>query len=275
MAKETLTCQTGNHKWSREATRGRKPAFCPKHKPAVIVNRSTTDGVQHLHCAIGNHDWERPSVRGVKPNNCPEHKPAVTVPAHNSTVTTQPNGMVLLHCETGDHDWEREPKRGRKPTSCPAHSGPRDVGVRVIQSDNLAPNEVILSEDEDGSAMVLILDDAFYESLPKVEAPVKRGPGRPRIHETPEEAKEADLEKSRKRTEELELSLKARGTHLSQQTPYILYKKTSEDKARERVVWDKVAEHSPLAREQFLNEHDAEMRDGLFRYERVGELIPA
>jgi hypothetical protein len=263
---EKLTCAFGKtHTWTREPTRGRKPTFCPKHREVSSPVRlpASDNGMRTLHCAAGNHDWQRPAQRGRTPENCPKHTPEKGVRvAGNSRVTTQPNGMIVLHCETGNHDWERAPARGRKPANCPEHSGP----IR----DNLAPNEVLLSEESDGSAMVLILDEEFVKTLPQPE-PKRRG--RKPSGLTAEQREEASLQKSRERVDELELSLKARGTHLSQQAPYILYKQIGETTARGKSTWERVAEHSPLQRERFLNEHEADFLAKRFRYEREGVVV--
>jgi hypothetical protein len=105
--------------------------------------------------------------------------------------------------------------------------------------------------------------------------PKKRG--RPRIHETPEEAAEAKLAASRERASNLEAALKDRGTHISQQTPYILYKKVKEVPGRKgaspTVTWEKVEEHSPLMQAQYINKHGADFELGTYRYERNGKVV--
>jgi len=238
---EHLTCEyePKPHKWKREiGQRGRKPHFCPKHKPTTVAAASNSGPVT-LHCEIGDHDWIREPTRGRKPTSCPEHRVAtIIVPA-----TRNENGKVTLHCENGNHDWEREPQRGRKPTSCPTHSGKSLASV----------------------------------SDPVAEKPEPKKRGRPRIHETPEEAKEAQLKRSQERAANLEGMLKGRGTHISQQDPYILYKKTAEKKGRGKTppttTWDKVADHSPLQMAQYVNAHEADFENGLYRYERHGKVI--
>lgn len=217
MEKETLKCEIGNHLFEREITRGRKPRFCPEHKP------------------------EAPPV-----NRLP-----------------QVNGKVILHCEVGNHDWDRAPQRGRPPINCPEHSEKKALG--------LGSNEIELKEYEDGSAMFLVLDEEFLSSLPKTEPQPKRGRGRPRIYETDEEREAAAIQRSHDRVDELETSLKARGTHLSQQTPYILFKVNPDGTS------EKAGEYSPLAHEQFLNKHEKDFLDGKYRFVRsdVKELVDA
>lgn len=271
MAKETLYCELGNHKWNREATRGRKPTSCPKHKPAVVVNRSTNDGVQTLHCEIGNHDWERPSVRGVKPRNCSEHKPVAVTVARSNAASNR-----TLHCEIGNHDWERAPQRGRVPSSCPEHkvvaAPPRNIPVRIVTPEfvpTLSEEETPLVEVQ-GDYVSVTTPEEQKELLNAIFNPVKRGRGRPKLYESEEEQKEAALAKSRERVNELEQNLKARGTHLSQQIPYRLFRLL-----KGTDVWEFVEEHSPLRREQFLNEHESDFLAKRFKYERDGELVNA
>lgn len=245
---EHLVCAVGDHKWKRElGTRGRKPIYCPKHKPAPVPSNSNVttqpNGMRILHCELGNHDWEREPTRGRVPTSCPEHRETALV---IQSAPRNENGKVTLHCEIGNHEWERAPQRGRKPTSCPKHSGPRPVAVSVVTGS------------ESGDV-----------------APKKRG--RPRIHETPEAQKEAQLAHSRERTTLLEAALKENGTHISQQTPYILYKKVGEKPGRKgtepTTSWDKVADHSPLMRAQYLNSHEADFVSGAYRYERFGKVV--
>jgi hypothetical protein len=69
---ETLFCERGKHKWTRDKKQGKKPHNCPKHKPIQTIKSST----RTLHCELGNHDWEAPRKRGAGPKNCPEHRPA-------------------------------------------------------------------------------------------------------------------------------------------------------------------------------------------------------
>jgi hypothetical protein len=76
----------------------------------------------------------------------------------------------------------------------------------------------------------------------------------------------------------LEEGLKARGTHISQQSPYTLYKKVDEKAScvKDRpptVTWEFVENHSPLQREQFLNKHEAEFLAHEYRYEREGVIL--
>lgn len=237
---EHLTCEVGQHKWKRElGKRGRKPTTCPKHKPVSVPGDR---GPKMLHCVIGDHEWEREPTRGRVPTSCPDHKATQTIVSAPRTES----GKVSLHCEIGDHEWERAPQRGRKPTSCPDHSGPRSVAVALVAG----------SETGD-------------------PAPKKRG--RPKLHETDEERAEAALLKSRERVDVLEGSLKERGTHLSQQTPYILYKKVGEKAGRGKtpptITWDKVEEHSPLMQAQYINKHEADFVSGAYRYERNGKVV--
>lgn len=243
---EHLTCEAGNHKWKREiGQRGRKPRFCPKHRPTVSVKTEAKE----LYCELGKHKWVREPKRGRVPTSCPEHaKPLVIVSSPRNA-----NGMVTLTCEAGNHEWERAPQRGKRPTNCPQHSraavAPRSVPVNVIAGS------------ETGDA---------------IQEPKRRG--RPRIHETAEAAAEAKLEKSRERANNLEGMLKERGTHLSQQTPYILYRKVKETPSRRKnvpptVEWEKVEEHSPLAMAQYVNKHEADFIAEKYRYERNGKVI--
>jgi hypothetical protein len=224
-----------------------------------VAANNSGQKVQTLHCEIGNHSWERPSARGVKPHNCPEHKPVGNLidPAAGTL-------MRVLHCEIGNHDWTRPPTRGRVPINCPEHkasTGPL--------TDNLAHNEVLLSEYPNGDAMVLILDDTFYSELPKVEAP-KRAPGRPRIHETKEQQEQAALEKSRAKVDVLESNLKAHGTHISQQAPYQLYKLVSGIAGEESAKYDYVRDFSPLAKSQFQNQFPDRFNSEVYFFKRDG-----
>jgi len=233
---------------------------------------------EHLVCEVGNHKWKRElGQRGRKPRICPKHRPTVSVPGVKAEAKTlhcengnhdwvreptrgrvptscpehreqkvivsaprNQNGMVTLHCENGGHDWERAPQRGRKPTSCPQHPN-TPVGVRSVS----------------------------VEPKPR---------GRPRIHETDEEREAAQLAASRERVDRLEGMLKENGTHISQQTPYILYKLVESKPGRNgrppTTTWDKIEEHSPLMQAQYLNKHEADFVAGKYRYERNGKVVP-
>lgn len=246
---EHLVCATGNHKWKREiGKRGRKPIYCDKHKLVTTTNSIGSKEPKTLHCEIGNHEWVREPTRGRVPTSCPEHRAPVTI----HSAPRNEKGLVSLHCEIGNHEWERAPQRGRKPTSCPKHSGPRLVAVSLVAGSGEGSGE--------GSG---------------IPEPKRRG--RPRIHETPEEAAEAAKVKSRERADNLEGMLKERGTHLSQQTPYILYKKVGEKPGRKgaepTTMWDKVEEHSPLMQAQYINKHEADFAAGKYRYERNGKVV--
>lgn len=249
MATETLVCigTKKTHKWTREATRGRKPQYCPKHPNPNAVVIGPKAGPKTLHCELGNHDWVREPTRGRVPVNCPQHKPLIVAPP-TVTMNKAGNAVTTLHCELGDHDWERESTRGRKPRNCPKHAtsaAPRSVPVNVVEG----------SQEGD-------------------PAP-KRGRGRPKLYETDEEREAAALAKSTEKVNRLEQGLMARGTHISQQAPYILYKKVGEVKSRvkgraPKVTWEKVTEHSPLQRELYLNEHEKDFLEKKYRYEREG-----
>lgn len=241
---EHLKCEFPEkpHNWKRpEGSRGRKPRFCPKHRSEPKLSSASTD----LYCENGKHNWVRPPTRGRVPTSCPDHREQRVI----VSAPRNKNGMVTLHCETGNHDWERLPQRGRKPINCPKHSGVSPVTNSPV---NVNGKE---------------------ESVP-VE---KKRRGRPRIHETKEEAAEAALQKSRERAANLEGALKERGTHISQQTPYILYKKTAEKPGRNgrkpTVTWDKVTEHSPLQQAQYINSHGHDFESGAYRYERNGKVV--
>lgn len=243
VTKEKLHCEIGNHNWSRElGKRGRKPTSCPKH---TVVKPAATS--HELYCEAGKHKWTREPTRGRVPVSCPEHR-IVVVPSNNK-VTTEPNGMVILHCEIGNHDWEREPKKGRKPVNCPAHK-PAVVPPRSVPV-------VIAAGSETG------------DSVPK------RKPGRPRVHETPEEAKEAQLEKSRERAKALDERLKLNGVHISQN--YILYKKAGEKPSRNgsapATTWQKVEAHTALQSAQYVNAHEADFKAKNYRYEKDGKVL--
>lgn len=226
--------------------------------------------LETLYCEIGNHEFTRVSTRGRKPKNCEKHKPATPVITHRERNS---EGKVSLHCVAGNHSWDRLAQRGRPPFNCPQHTiaaPPRSVPVRVVSSDNLSPNEVSLKEYEDGGAMVLIMEDGFYNDLPKPELKKR---GRPKLYNSPEEQEEAARLKSRKRVDELENNLKARGTHLSQQVPYKLFKLVKGVAGHKNAVYEFIEEHSPLARETFLNANEAKFLAKEYKYERNEELI--
>jgi len=282
MAKETLYCELGNHKWTRESTRGRKPHNCDKHKPAVIVQaNSVVQKKQTLHCEIGNHSWERPSARGVKPHNCPDHKPVLVTPSRlPADSPLRVVGSTSLYCETGDHKWERPAQRGRKPKNCPEHSGavpPRSIPVRVI-SDSFPVAEIA---DDD---LPIVEVEGEYESetseteqrelLTAAFNPTpKRGPGRPRIHETKEEQEEAARQRSIAKLNSLEDKLKARGTHISQQEPYALYKLVNGIAGTADAKYDFVRMFSPLHKAQFINQFPDRFDAGIYYFERNGERV--
>lgn len=321
-AKETLTCAVGNHTWKRDAgKRGRKPTHCPKHKPTPVASNSTVtlnpNGRVLLHCELGNHDWERAPSRGAKPRNCPEHKPETATQNRVSV----PAGPRKLHCKLGDHDWERPAKRGRVPENCPEHTpissrtqsnpadGPRKLWCEIGKhewlrdpkrgrvptscpehksvpgTDNRGPNEIELKVYPDGSAMTVVLDQEFFNSLsarttlPKVPKESKA--------KTPAELKAERDKRSHEIVDTLEANLRARGTHISQNpdpstrygqsviaSPYVLYRKVSENVARDSYQWEMVEHHTPLQREQFLNKNEAAFAKGEYRYERGGIVVP-
>lgn len=68
---QTLQCKAG-HEWSRPSQKGKRPFWCPKHRPATTTVAKT----QTLTCRAG-HDWTRPSAKGKPPVWCPKHKPVV------------------------------------------------------------------------------------------------------------------------------------------------------------------------------------------------------
>jgi hypothetical protein len=244
---EHLQCEFPDkpHNWKRElGQRGRKPRFCPKHRPEPKLSSATTD----LYCEIGKHNWIRPPTRGRVPASCPDHRETKVIQA----APRNENGKVTLHCANGGHDWERSPQRGRKPTSCPMHPN-TPVGVRTV-SVNVIPGS------GEGAG---------------IPEPKRRG--RPKKYETKEEQTEAQLAASRERVDLLEGKLKERGTHLSQQAPYILYKKVGEKPGRKgtepTTTWEKVEEHSPLMQAQYINKHEADFVAGNYRYERNGRVV--
>lgn len=322
MAKETLYCETGNHKWTRESTRGRKPTTCPKHPRVVHVAQSNNAGeairtlhceignhswerpaqrgrvpancpehapvkvavtgskTQTLHCEIGNHSWERPSQRGIKPHNCPEHKP-VKVAAPSTSLIDPAAGTVMrvLHCEIGNHEWKRASQRGRVPVNCPEHSAtpPRAVPVRVISDAfpvaDIPEDELPLVEVE-GEYEPETTEQEQRELLTAAfNPPPKRGPGRPKLYDSKEEQEAAALAKSRARVDELEISLRANGTHISQQTPYKLYMLENGIAGTDSATYRYVRDFSPLAREQFLNRYEDRFLAKIYYFERDGERV--
>lgn len=245
---EKLTCEyePKPHTWTREPTRGRKPKFCPKHVP-----EKSAPGTKELYCVNGKHNWLREPIRGRVPASCPKH----TITPVIASSPRNENGKVTLHCEIGNHEWERTPQKGKRPVNCPEHS-PSSVALRSV------PVSIVAGSGE-GSGI-----------------PEKKKPGRPRIHETPEEAKEAQLAHSRERAANLDSMLKERGTHVSQAAvPYILYKKVEEKKRKgatePTTTWEKVAEHSALQSAQWINEgvHEKDLEEGRYRYEHNGKVI--
>jgi hypothetical protein len=284
MAQETLYCVNGDHKWKREATRGRKPIVCPKHKPAPgPVNGPIT---QTLHCEIGNHSWERVSQRGVKPHNCPKHKPTPGIVhvsrSANGSVDTETSRMETLHCATGDHDWERVPTRGRKPVDCPQHkvsaTPPRSVPVRVISQDfpiqEIAEEELPQVEvegdyeSETTEAEQRELLNAAFNPTPEV-----KNRGRPKLYANEDEQKEAELARSREKVDALERNLRAHGTHISQQAPYSLYKLVRGIAGSKDAKYDFVRLFSPLAKAQFINEFPERFKAGIYYFEKDGERV--
>jgi hypothetical protein len=234
---EHLICKIGDHKWKRElGKRGRKPEFCPKHKPAVSV-----PGNQELHCELGNHSWIREPTRGRIPSSCPEHKTHTVITA----APRNENGKVTLHCEAGNHDWERLPQKGRKPSNCPDHSGPRVVPVSVVAG----------SESGD---------------------PVPKKRGRPRIHDSKEAQEEAQLRKSRERAANLDEMLKANGSHISQNYILFKKtgeKASRRENVPPTVTWERVTAHTALQSAQYVNAHEAEFKAGNYRYEHEGKIL--
>jgi len=264
---EHLTCEyePKPHKWKRElGLRGRKPRFCPKHKPEpkVASNPNVTtqpNGMRILHCELGNHDWEREPTRGRVPTSCPEHreqKVIVSAPRNE-------NGKVTLHCANGNHDWERAPQRGKRPANCPMHPN-TPVGVRTVPAR-------VIPGSESGD---------MPKSLGEMTewATEKKSPGRPKKYASKEEQEEAKLAASRERAANLDSRLRENGTHVSQwAVPYVLYKLVETKPGRgdrpPTTTWDKVTEHSPLQVAQFVNQNEKAFEDGHFRYEKEGKVI--
>jgi hypothetical protein len=102
---------------------------------------------------------------------------------------------------------------------------------------------------------------------------VKRGPGRPRIHQTPEEQAEAELARSRAKVDQLEANLKLNGTHISQQAPYSLYKLVKGIANTPDADYDYVRDFSPLAKEQFVNQFPERFEAGIYFFKRDGEKV--
>ena len=245
MATETLTCQYAAkpHTWKRESTRGRKPTLCPKHYVTVATKAPAKpkapavkhNGKETLHCAAGNHAWERESKRGIKPANCPEH--SVT------KVVVSTTGLQELHCEAGNHTWKRKSKRGVKPRSCPDHSAakvvltaPRPIAV------NVRPESVIEDFDDEGNKRTLTLEQVAARKA-----------------------------KAEQRIDNLETRLRARGTHLSQQSPFILEKLIKGVAGKRNAKYENAGEYSSLARGQWENnpKNQALLSSGAYRFVEV------
>jgi hypothetical protein len=270
---EVLSCAAGGHSWERPAKRGRKPVFCPTHKPATPESRTTEKGatVTKLHCELGNHAWERPAKRGRKPANCPEHLPVHVVQANS-------NGEAVreLWCEAGKHNWKRPAQRGRAPISCPEHK------TAPVTVDKRGANEVELKEYPDGSAMTVVLDEEFFKSIAPGVPVTEDKPSKP--VKTKAELDEEKRARGREIADTLDKHLRERGTHLSQNpdtrygasviaSPYVLYRKVSENVARESYEWEMVEHHTPLQQAQFINTHAAEFEAGKYRYEKGGIVV--
>lgn len=272
MATETLTCLLGNHTWERETTRGRKPTSCKEH--AVSVTATSDSGPKELYCQAGDHNWLREPTRGRIPLSCPEHREAVTI----VSAPRNENGKEELTCENGSHTWERLPARGRKPRFCPIHSAGNSASTSLTSVPEIwTPDEELLIEVE-GDYETETTEVEQRELLTAAFNPVRKKPGRPKLHDTKEEKEQAALARSRERTNLLEGALKERGTHLSQQTPYVLYRKVKETPNRTpggqaTIEWVKVTDHSPLAQAQYINAHEKDFLSGDYRYERDGKVV--
>lgn len=274
MAKETLQCLTGKHTWAREATRGRKPTHCSKH-PAVNTPATADIGPRELHCETGDHKWLREPTRGRVPRSCPLHREAVTI----TPAPRNENGKEELVCEFDNEKWERLPARGRKPRFCPNHSAgkPASAPVVALTLQQWPADEELLIEVE-GEFESETTEAEQRELLTKALNPESRKVGRPKLYASKEEQTEAQLAHSRERAALLEGALKERGTHISQQTPYVLYRKVKETASRTKGVeptteWEQVTYHSPLAQAQYINQHEKDFLDGNYRYERDGKVV--
>lgn len=277
---ESLFCESGNHKWQRPKTRGAKPRSCPDHKPVTTYAPSgkKADSLQTLHCQIGNHTWQRPSARGVKPLSCPEHKTAKATPNRraNPGEAAEPD---TLTCVAGNHTWQRPAARGRKPANCPAHStvGPRNVPVRIISENFPAIQEVPEEElplvEVEGEYESETTEDEQRELLTAAFNPPPKKRGRPQLYANEEEQREAELKRSREKTDALEAHLKERGTHISQQAPYSLYKLVRGNAGQKDAKYDFVRLFSPLAKAQFISQFSDRFDAGTYYFEKDGQRI--
>lgn len=144
-----LHCLIGDHKWEREAKRGRKPSSCPDHKPIASPRAPGVLKVRTLPCE-GNgtpHTFEH-SGKGANPKACPDHKRVVTVGEKR---------MQNLHCQQGMHTYQRESKRGKAPKSCPDHT-PVAVPTQTRKKKNTVT-------DAEGNVVVLDSVDARIAHL--------------------------------------------------------------------------------------------------------------
>jgi hypothetical protein len=153
---EELICESGNHKWQRKPTKGRKPRFCPKHKPIEVTQTTTVT----LVCAHGNHEWERPRTKGKSPLYCPEHKPQI--------VPTTPKTEILI-CAFDGHEFTRI-KRGRASAFCPEHkpqkaekfiNNPTVVKVPKIDVDNDLVSGILNGPDTELKRKLAYVVDEF------------------------------------------------------------------------------------------------------------------
>lgn len=161
---------------------------------------------EQLKCEFGKgHKWTRERTRGRKPRFCTKHKPSTEdsatgrVPIMKSFTSVGAivaPGTVKLHCEIGDHYWQRVSQRGRKPSNCPEHAIVKPVSVPTTRTK---PTRAASTKDNDGLATVLNIDD-YKEQRELLEANRK--------------AREA---KAKLRIDNLEMMLRSRGMHLSQQ----------------------------------------------------------
>lgn len=222
------------------------------------------------------HNWTRPvGIRGKKPTLCPKHKPET--PARGAAEPRK------LHCELGNHEWERPATRGRVPANCSKHkpvlvikSAPRNENGKETLTCELGKHE--WERVPSRGRKPRNCPEHPVASVPVTEEKPKRKPGRPKVHETKEAQEQAALEKSRERASNLEGKLKERGTHISQQTPYILYKNVAEKPARKKtdpptITWERVAEHSPLTQAKYVEQHADDFEKNLYRYERDGKIV--
>lgn len=126
-----LHCEIGNHSWTREVQRGKKPKNCPDHQPVkneikILTNSSVKKSIEDSMPEIENYESKLENL----------------IPGISEFLAQ--DKMETLICEVGDHEWERESRRGKKPKRCPEHSS--EISSKSLPANSTARTQDLIAE---------------------------------------------------------------------------------------------------------------------------------